>query len=79
MATSSILKNNNIRILKDVFSLYDQYFQKVKNDLSFLENPENLKALGVLSFFGVLDRGNEEIKTLLEKHTLIRDSENFES
>lgn len=68
MATSSILKNNDIRILKDVFSLYDQYFQKVKNDLSFLDNPENLKALGILSFFGVLDRGNEEIKTLLEKH-----------
>lgn len=68
MATSSILKSNDIRILKDVFSLYDQYFQKVKNDLSFLDDPENLKALGILSFFGVLDRGNEEIKTLLEKH-----------
>lgn len=68
MATSSIIKNNDIRILKDVFSLYDQYFQKVKNDLSFLDNPENLKALGLLSFFGVLDRGNEEIETLLEKH-----------
>jgi len=68
MATSSIIKNNDIRILKNVFSLYDQYFQKVKNDLSFLDNPENLKALGILSFFGVLDRGNEEIKTLLEKH-----------
>ena len=68
MATSSILKNNDISILKDVFSLYDQYFQKVKNDLSFLDNPDNLKALGMLSFFGVLDRNNQEVRTIFENH-----------
>ena len=68
MATSSILKNNDINILKDVFSLYDQYFQKVKNDLSFLDKPDNMMALGLLSFFGVLDRNNEEVKDILENH-----------
>lgn len=68
MAVSSILQNNNISILNDVSSLYDQYFQKVKTDLSFLDKSENLKALGILSFFGVLDRGNEEIKQILTKH-----------
>lgn len=66
MATSAMVKNNNTAILTDVFSLYDQYFQKVKNDLSFLENKENLNVLGVISFFGVLDRNNEEVKTILE-------------
>jgi energy-coupling factor transporter ATP-binding protein EcfA2 len=68
MATSSILQNNDISILNNVFSLYDQYFQKVKSELSFLENPQNLKALGILSFFNVLDRNNEEIKEILERH-----------
>jgi len=68
MATSSILKNNDTRSLEDVFSLYDQYFQKVKNDISFLDNSDKLKALGILSFFGVLDRNNEEVKTILENH-----------
>lgn len=66
MATSAIVKSNNTEILTDVFSLYDQYFQKVKNDLSFLDDKENLKALGIISFFGVLDRNNEEVKIILE-------------
>jgi hypothetical protein len=66
MATSAIVKNNNTEVLADVFSLYDQYFQKVKNDLSFLDDKRNLKVLGIISFFGVLDRNNEEVKTILE-------------
>jgi len=79
MAVSSILQNNDIRILKDVFSLYDQYFQTVKTDLSFLDKPENLKALGLLSFFGVLDRNNKELKTTLEKHFNINWSKLWET
>lgn len=66
MATSSILTNNNVEILKNVFSLYNQYFQKVKNDVSLLGDPENLKALGILSFFGVMNRASEETKKVLE-------------
>lgn len=68
MAVSSILQNNDISILNDAFTLYDQYFQKVKTDLSFLDKSDNLKALGILSFFGVLDRKNEEIRQILTKH-----------
>lgn len=66
MATAAIVKSNNTEILTDVFSLYDQYFQTINNDLSFLDNKENLKVLGIISFFGVLDRNNEEVKTILE-------------
>lgn len=68
MATSSIMKNNSSEILTDVFSLYNQYFQKVKNDLSFLDNKENLNALGIISFFGVLERDNDDVKTILENN-----------
>lgn len=66
MAASAIVNNNNTDVLKNVFSLYDQYFQKVKNDLSFLDNKENLKALGIISFFGVLEKNNDYIKNILE-------------
>lgn len=66
MAVSSILQKNDLSILNDAFSLYDQYFQKVKADLSFLDKSENLQALGILSFFGVMDRSNEEVKQILE-------------
>ena len=79
MAVSSILQNNDIRILNDVFSLYDQYFWKVKSDLTFLEKPENLKALGILSFFGVLDRNDNVIKETLEKHFNVNWTELWET
>ena len=72
MAVSSILQNNDISILKNVNSLYDQYFQKVKTDLSFLDKPENLQTLGILSFFGVLDRNNQGVKQTLEDHFNIK-------
>lgn len=79
MATSSILENNDIEILKNVFFLYDQYFQKVKNDLSFLNRPENLQALGVLAFFGVLDKTNQAIKSILENQFKINWDELWET
>lgn len=68
MCVSSILKNNDVQILNNIVSLYDQYFQKVKSDLEFLEKPNNLKALGILSFFGVIDRNNLELKNILEQN-----------
>ncbi len=79
MATSSILQNNDISILKNVFSLYDQYFQKVKNDISFLDHPQNLKALGILAFFGVLERNNEAVKAILENQFNIKWNELWET
>jgi energy-coupling factor transporter ATP-binding protein EcfA2 len=79
MAVSSILQNNDIRILKDVFSLYDQYFQKVKADLSFLDKSDNLKALGILSFFGVLDRNDDETNEAIQKHFSINWNELWET
>lgn len=67
MAVTSVRERNDIRVLNDTFSLYDRYFQKVKAELSFLDKSENLQALGVLSFFGVLDKGNEQVKQILEE------------
>lgn len=79
MAVSSILQNNDISILKNVFLLYDQYFQKVKTDISFLEKPDNLRALGLLSFFGVLDRSNVEVNEMLKSHFNVNWNELWET
>lgn len=79
MATTTMLKENSIAVLSNVFSLYDQYFQKVKHDLSFLDKKENLRALGIISFFGILDRNNEELKTILEEEFGINWTELWET
>ena len=47
---------NTANFLENVAALYDQYFSKVASEVSFLKNPERLKALGILSFFNVMDR-----------------------
>lgn len=72
MAVSAILKDNNLTILDNAFSIYDQYFQKVKVDISILDNQQYLKALGILSFFGVLDKRNDGIKEIIESHFSIK-------
>jgi hypothetical protein len=79
MAVSSLLLNPDKSILKNVFSIYEQYFQNVKIDLSFLNETENIKALGILSFFGVLDRRNVEVQEILERHFNINWDELWEN
>lgn len=54
--------------LRNVAALYDQYFSKVATEASFITNREKLKALGILSFFQVLNRNDIKQKDLLEKH-----------
>lgn len=62
MAAKLIIDNNNVEVLKDVTSLYDEYFKKLQTEIAFISKPEYLKALGILSFFGVLDKNDEELK-----------------
>src|SRR5690606_5079359 len=66
MATTSILDNNNIEILKNVPSLYDEYFRKIQTEVSIIAKREYLHALGILSFFGVLERNNDKIEQILK-------------
>lgn len=66
MAITSILQKMDIEILKDIFSLYDQYFKNVRLDISAFEQSTKLQALGILSFFGILDKNDETTKQVLE-------------
>ncbi|WP_138481346.1 nSTAND3 domain-containing NTPase [Dyadobacter bucti] len=66
MAITSILRKMDIEILKDIFSLYDQYFKNVRLDISAFEQSTKLQALGILSFFGTLDKNDEVTKQVLQ-------------
>lgn len=79
MATSAIVENQDDSILKDINSLYDRYFQNVKHEVSFLENTQNLKALGLVSFFGAIDRNDKILKETLENHFDINWTELWET
>lgn len=65
MAAKTIIEKNDIEILRDITSLYEEYFKKVQSEVDFIKNPAYLEALGLLSFFGVLDRKDENLKEKL--------------
>lgn len=68
MATKTVLKSNNIKDLYNAESLYDSYFKTLSDEISFLKSPAKLKAIGLLSFFGVIDKHNQELsKTFIQK------------
>ncbi|SEJ16686.1 hypothetical protein SAMN04487995_3573 [Dyadobacter koreensis] len=66
MAITSILQKMDIDILKDIFSLYDQYFKNVRLDVSAFEKSTKLQTLGILSFLGILDKNDESTRQILE-------------
>lgn len=67
MAIKSMQQPNSNNFFENVAALYDQYFSKVSAEVSFLKNPKMLKALGILSFFNVMDRHDTKLKEELEK------------
>ncbi|MCF2496121.1 nSTAND3 domain-containing NTPase [Dyadobacter chenhuakuii] len=66
MAITSILQKMDVGILSDIFSLYDQYFKNVRLDISTFEQSTKLQTLGILSFFGILDKNDESTRQILE-------------
>ena len=69
MAVQTFMDNEDASLPKDTFALYDYYFSKaIVDEVSFLNSPQLLKSLGVLAFFGVLDKGDIDKKELLKQH-----------
>lgn len=66
MAITSILQKMDIEILKDIFSLYDQYFKNIRHDILVFEQSKKLQTLGILAFFGILDKNDEPTRLTLE-------------
>lgn len=65
MATYSVTPNSETNYLSSPVLLYEKYFKKISEEIGIFNNPIILKSLAIVSFFGVLDRNNEELKTIL--------------
>jgi len=65
MATYSVTPNSETNYLSSPVLLYEKYFKKISEEIGIFNSPIILKALAIVSFFGVLDKNNEELKTLL--------------
>ena len=65
MATHSVVPEAETNYLSSPVLLYEKYFKKISEDIGIFDNPIILKSLAIVSFFGVLDRNNEELKEIL--------------
>lgn len=65
MATYSVTPDSETNYLSSPVLLYEKYFKKISEEIGIFNNPIILKSLALVSFFGVLDRNNEELKTIL--------------
>lgn len=66
MAAEVAKEKDTLDSINDVSSLYDRYFASIRQDLDDLESPALLKAAGIVAFFRVLDRTNEELMNAIE-------------
>lgn len=66
MAAEVAKEKNTLESINDVSCLYDRYFASIRQDLDDLESPALLKAAGIVAFFRVLDRTNEELMNAIE-------------
>lgn len=67
MAAEVAREKNTLESINDVSTLYDRYFASIRQDLSDLEAPLLLRAAGVVAFFRVLGRTNENLMKVIEQ------------
>lgn len=65
MATYSVTPYSETNYLSSPVLLYEKYFKKISEEIGIFNNPIFLKSLAIVSFFGVLDRNNEELQNTL--------------
>ena len=65
MATYSITPDSQTNYLSSPALLYEKYFKKISEEIGIFNKPIILKSLAIVSFFGVLNRNNEEVKKTL--------------
>lgn len=66
MATYSITPESETNYLDNPVLLYEKYFKKISDELGIFSENIGLQAIAIVSFFGVLDRKNNELKSVLE-------------
>lgn len=65
MATYSVTPDSETNYLNSPVLLYEKYFKKISEEIGIFNKPIVLQSLAIVSFFGVLDKKNEELSTTL--------------
>lgn len=66
MATYSVTPDSETNYLNSPVLLYEKYFEKIADDIEAFTRPIIFKTLAMVSFFGAIDRNNEDLKTILK-------------
>jgi len=67
MAAEIAKSENTLQSILNVSMLYDEYFASIRQDLEELGESSLLKVAGILAFFRVVDRSNEEMMGAIQE------------
>ncbi|HDO7865868.1 TPA: hypothetical protein ACT9AQ_002975 [Legionella pneumophila] len=67
MAAKIAIEEENLNSIRDVSSLYEQYFSSIRNDLQELDDLNVLKTAGIISLFRSIDKTNEQLMETIWK------------
>jgi hypothetical protein len=65
MAACVAKRENNLRSIDDVSVLYDEYFSSIRHDLNDFGDTTLIKVAGIIAFFRVIDRSNDEFMQVI--------------
>jgi hypothetical protein len=66
MASHIAKREGTLQSIRDVSTLYNEYYSSIRQDLKDLESQDLLKVAGVIAFFRMVDRSNEEVTKAIE-------------
>lgn len=66
MATYSVVPDSEINYLSSPVKLYEKYFEKIAQEIDIFSKPIMLQALAIVSFFGVIDKKNDQLEGLIK-------------
>lgn len=67
MAAEVALQEETLASIHDVTGLYDRYFESIREELDDLGDESVLQAAGIVAFFRVVDRSNEDAMQAIER------------
>lgn len=65
MAAKIAIEENGLNSIRDVSTLYDQYFSSIRDDLQALNDANVLKVAGIISLFRSVDKTNEQLMDMI--------------
>jgi hypothetical protein len=68
MAARVVVREQTLDSITDVTTLYDEYFASVRRELDAFADRALLRAAGIIAFFRVVDRTNNQQMALISEH-----------